>query len=321
MYSAYLLYVLQHGDKRMVSCMRYNGSLLPLCYYSSLIQIGACMKINNYRALQYLRLLIYGQYGSGKTTFCATAGLDPRTSPVFWINSGGNPQVIAAKRLHGAKIHVFDLEEISEFEDIYNWFANGQKLESRFAQKYGLKRKYPCIVFDGYTGIQKKSFQAVQGKENFIPGRMPPKPSWDQFGKVLGQMVTIGSMFYELPDMHIIATALEHTDHRQIDPNDKESTIQYKEPALQGQTLEQLPGWALNVGRMAVTASLPISTRMKVKGKPFTILQFERTETEDAKDQHGLGFYHGDPTISQMLDILGWERQSNGNTKEESTTP
>lgn len=264
-----------------------------------------------------LRLLIYGKPGSGKTTLAGTAGVDPRSSPVLWIDAGGNP--ISLSRLKQPAIDVIRLTAVNELETIYNWLAAGQQPKEFFAVDNRLKPPYKTIVFDGITHVQRLSFDAVTNSENLAPGKIPPKPLWSHYRSVLGQMIVIASRFYTLP-IHVIMTALNHPDQRYLVPNDDTTIFTYNEPLLAGQSVDELPGWALNVGRIALAASYPDTIVRPLKAEDNQpIIQFRPTRYVDAKDQHGLGDYIANPTIKKLLDIIEAKAQDADaipNTKE-----
>jgi len=249
-----------------------------------------------------LRVLIYGKPGAGKTTLAGTAGLDERSAPVLWLDCGGNPSVLA--KLKGARIDVLRITQVRELENVYNWLAEGQPAKHIFAQENALKPPYRTIVFDGITQVQRLSFDMVMGTEAQAPGTLAPKPAWTHYRAVLSQMIVIASRFYTLP-LHIIMTAFDHPDMRQLDPTDDKTAFTYHEPMLQGQSVDELPGWALSVGRLALAASYTDIIVKSVKAEAHQpIIQFKPTRYIDAKDQHGLGDYIANPTIKRFLDTI-----------------
>lgn len=252
--------------------------------------------------LSPLRLLIYGKPGARKTTLAATAGLDERTAPVLWLDAGGNP--ISISRLKGARIDVLRIGAVSDLAAVYNWFAANQPAKDVFALENRLTPPYKTLVFDGITHIQRLSFDAITNSENVAPGLIPPKPEWAHYRSVLSQMIVIASKFYTLP-INVIMTALEHPDQRFLIPGDQSTQFIYTEPMLSGQTVSELPGWALNVGHMMIAASYdPRIVRAIKADDNDVIVQFKPTRYVDAKDQHRLGDYIANPTITKFLDII-----------------
>lgn len=260
-----------------------------------------------------LRILIYGKPGAGKTTLAGTAGLDERSAPVLWLDAGGNP--ISLSKLKTPRIDVLRIAAVSDLANVYNWLVEGQPAKHIFAQENRLTPPYKTVVLDGITHTQRLSMDSIIGSEALAPGQTPPKPAWGHYRAVLAQMILIGSKFYTLP-LHMIMTALDHPDQRLLDPTDPNSAFIYNEPMLSGQSVAELPGWALSVGRIALAASYPDSIVRQVKAEARQpIIQFVPTRYVDAKDQHGLGDYIANPTIKKFLDTID-ERaaQADGNT-------
>jgi AAA domain-containing protein len=249
-----------------------------------------------------LRVLIYGKAGAGKTTLAGTAGLDPRSSPVLWLDCGGNP--ISLAKLRKPAITVMRITAVAELANVYNWLAAGQPAKDYFALENRLTPPYKTVVFDGITHVQRLSFDAILGTENIAPGLTPPVPAWPHYRSSLAQMIVIASKFYTLP-LHVIMTALDHPDQRQLDPTDPKTAFIYHEPMLQGQSVDELPGWALSVGRIALAASYIDRIVREVKAEAHQpIIQFVPTRYVDAKDQLGLGDYIANPTVKRFLDTI-----------------
>jgi hypothetical protein len=65
----------------------------------------------------------YGEGGTGKTTLLGQFASDPRTSPMFWIDAVGNPQVL---QLQGITLYGFALDHYRDVIEVVDFFNSGQ---------------------------------------------------------------------------------------------------------------------------------------------------------------------------------------------------
>lgn len=264
---------------------------------------------------QFLRLLIYGKAGSGKTTLTAGAALDPRLSPVLHIDAGGNPiSLIKA----GAQPKIVRMTKLADLNYIFDWLYKGQPADHEMVNTVGCVPGYKTVVLDGITRIQFMSFGVAMGQTNIPPGNMPTKPEWEHYNRVLLNMTNAFTQFYDLK-LHVIVTALEDADKQFYDPdkvklksNEVDDSEYYYQamPAIDGKSLGRVTGMAETVIRMAtkhkVEPSL-IKRLEKSNERPvkYCVAQLQETRSAYAKDQHGFGVpYIADPTLTQMMDLL-----------------
>lgn len=246
-----------------------------------------------------LKTLFYGQPGSTKTRTAATAALDPRLSPVLYLEQGGNP---LSMRSYTRWPDIVHMEKLSDYNPIYDWLLNGQKDSSPIVDILKLKPPYKTLVIDSITEVQRYSFRTVIGSSSAKPGDIPASAERQHFNKVLSQMVNFANLFYQLP-MHVILTSLESETK-----NEATGDIFYK-PLLWGQSSGEVPGYAYLVARMV--------HRARIEGKMYRVIGdaidqvtssvalFQPAGTYMAKDQYGcMGGFMPDPTIGKMLDLL-----------------
>lgn len=258
----------------------------------------------------YLKALWYGQPGSTKTRTAATACDDPRTAPVLWLDVMGNPQSI---RMNKNQPDMISLDSLGDLNEPFDFLINGQDPNHPLAKDFDLHPPYKTVVVDGITEIQRYSIRRVTGTTKIGPGDIPNKVERQHFGAILQQMLNFADLFYKL-DMNVIFTALEWAR------DDGGSTIYV--PNLMGQAVEQVPAYALLVGRMV--------TRNKVD--KVLIAQDDTLRADEtvsvmlvtpggryyAKDQYLMGVdYFVNPTVSDLLDAI----QKSGEVRQPNTNP
>jgi len=97
---------------------------------------------------EHLKMLIYGDPGTGKTRFVGTAAMDPRTAPVLYLNMGGNP---VSMRSYEKKPDMIEIESMADFNPIYKWLKAGQPAGDKLVTDMGLHPPYKTVVMDQLT--------------------------------------------------------------------------------------------------------------------------------------------------------------------------
>lgn len=251
-----------------------------------------------------LKALYYGVPGSGKTRLAYSAALDDRMHPVLGIDAFGNPESVRSyKRLPT----VIRISEIKDMNDPYNWLASGQPLDHPFAEEFGFKHPFKTIVLDTLTDIQRYAFNEVMNIPD-EPGHVPMKREWDHFNKVLGIMINMGKLFFELAEtqkIHVIMTAHEKKKEDRMTGQDMYNVL------LDGQSDNEVPGKAMMVGRMTHISRLGAREKKELRDakedvESSTVACFVKPSSSFvAKDQYGTGRdYFLDPTMTDILDAI-----------------
>ena len=246
-----------------------------------------------------LRLMIYGKPGSGKTTLCGTAGLDDRTMPVLHIDLGGNPEALA-KMPKLPNVTVLQPDRLEDLNDVYDWLTADQPLDKHLAKKYDLTQQYKTVIFDGFTDMQRQSFDMIMGKTDAPFFTSYPRREFKEYYFVLQQTVHMIAKLRELDTIHIIVTALEHSKTL----GDSTVSWTYASPMLDGEAKREVPGYALTVMRMRPVTAVDPSI-VKRLGARYTIGSVFEDRYQYGKDQAGVNFdYLADPTITKILDSI-----------------
>lgn len=234
---------------------------------------------------RYLNVMIHSPGGHGKTTFCATACDDPRTSPVLFLGFEGGCSI----RLAGKDPSTFTLREIrslAEFNQIYEYLKTGN-------------HPYKSVVIDSTTEVQKLGlFEFVYGTESvskaFKGDILNIKTAEIQhWGKSMNQMAMLVRFFRDLP-IHSFFTALSQN------LKDETSGKITRTVALPGKQADEIPGIPDIVAYLAV-APTPQDPMKRV-------MIFQPDGKLVAKDRSdALGTVMEYPTVTKVLDAV-WAR-------------
>lgn len=216
------------------------------------------MKVEKLEHNPLLRALVYGDSGSGKTYLMGTAMDCERTSPLLVLNARGQP---ISLRHFDPKPLVLTVEKMSDFNNIYAWFRDGQSREGNIAKtpeiKYCLQyldelgvEKFKTLGVDSITHVQRVSRDLIVGRDATSKiGDIPHTTDPRQWGQILGQLTRVADEFYKLP-VHVVLTALaRHNDIPTLG-------ITMYHPFLWGQSALEVPSHAEVVGRLLPIASM-----------------------------------------------------------------
>ena len=173
------------------------------------------MKVTHPGDKKWLKALIYGPAGHGKTTFVATAQLDSRTSPMLFIDFEGGEQ-----SLSGLDIDMVTIRTWPDYDEVYTELASG-------------RTEYKSIALDSISETHIFSLLDILEKEG--PNRKDPNALQQQdYGKSTILMRRLLRAFRDLP-MHVFFTCAAKEENEV-----RVGTV--KKPALAGQMSEELSG-------------------------------------------------------------------------------
>lgn len=253
---------------------------------------------------------IYGEPGSGKTTFVATAMDDPRTRPLLHINCGGQPKSMR-RRSVDERPTIIEMTELKDMMYVYDFFANGQKDTDPLRKKCseaGIKMypHYNSLSFDGFTQVQRIAVGEIVGFNSKKPGEALPRAEIQHWGDALNRMVYATNLFYMLP-VSVIVTSLD-----KLDKDELRGSIEYG-PWLWGQARNELPAYSLLTMRMVRQANVQTTIRKELTPDAYSVAYVDQFGTQKylAKDQYGMQDKDGkriafleNPTIPMIMDLI-----------------
>lgn len=249
----------------------------------------------------YLRMLWYGQPGSGKTRTTYSAALVDELWPVLVLESGGNPEsAFSYERLP----YIVEIEQLKDLNDPYDWIDKGCPSAHRFAKQFELTEPVRTIIIDGITDVQRLSFAQVTGNRKLGPGDIGARVERQHFGSVLNQMTRMAKYYFSLK-CHVLVTALEK--HQ----NNSAGALIRIAPLIWGQSENEVSGYALVNARLVHNTNVSGSVKQYLKktgqvvGSNDSVAFFEPEGLIQAKDQYGrLPSYMTAPTMRKVYDAV-----------------
>jgi len=206
----------------------------------------------------YLRLCVFGEPGSGKTWFGASAALDPLTAPVLFVDYRSqivalrsNPSYLEA--IEDERLVIVTPGNYGELSHIYTFLLAKQHPSfDQFFTKYGPPK---TLVVDSITELQRSEVMRVAGNkpDRFLSSVEVPSPR--DWGSILNQFTLLAHLFYNL-EMHVIFSGLEGVDFGKHDIGEAPPIVGYR-LALQGQSQRQFPAYALTLMRLDRVVNVP----------------------------------------------------------------
>lgn len=200
---------------------------------------------------QYLRLLIFGEPGTGKTWFGASAAFDKETAPVMYLeyraqiaSLRSNPEYV--KAIEDGQLVILTLDEYKDLNYAYSWLFRGPGTNETFDKLFPVFPK--TLIVDSLTELQRAEVMRIAGNPpgKFLVEVAPPQIQ--DWGTLLNQFSLMAHLFYQLP-MHVVIVGLEAEDYGPRVVGQTPEITGYR-LALQGQAQRQFPAYALTVMRL-----------------------------------------------------------------------
>ena len=136
-----------------------------------------------------LNMVVFGNPGAGKTTYCATAQDSDKGRDTLFIDVEGGTRSISDRE----DIAVLKPETFEELKEIYDWLSKGD-------------HKYRTIVLDSLTEIQRLSLKSVM-KVSATP-EQPSQPEYGKSNENIAVLMRNFKLFSQERGWNVIATAL-----------------------------------------------------------------------------------------------------------------
>ena len=167
----------------------------------------------------YIKMLVYGASGVGKTHLSATSHDCPLLRDVLYLDvEAGAATLISAGYTN---VDVVPIKNWSQLVRVYEFLhafcvlrdqgAPEEKMRQLFA-RVGLGDRqilpnYRTVIIDTLDEVQEYCMKNVQGQDpqNMSLSAQYMKPGWPEYGEVLERMKTVTRNFRNLP-MHVVAS-------------------------------------------------------------------------------------------------------------------
>lgn len=238
-------------------------------------------QIEDYR----LKMVVYGDPGTGKTTFAATAQHHKDTKDVLFLDiNKGLLSVAEESELIHETPDAIEIDKYSEVGEVYEFLAKGD-------------HDYNTVVIDTFTDLQELNLEAIVQEElDQASSRGKKRDGLDDrwredYGTSTSQLTRLARNFRDLP-MHVIFLAHKRTDQ----DDQKRETVS---PAITPKLQENVIGAVDLCGYFYVSQD-------EENGDTFTALwaPHDKWIAKDRTPGMKLGGTMPNPTVPKCLDKI-----------------
>jgi hypothetical protein len=269
--------------------------------------------------LPQLKIGLYGLAGTGKTTLLGGFAADPRTSPILWLNCGGNPDLLF---LNGTIQFALTLEEMSDILSPLSYLLGGQSKDHEFARTwkdYLPDEPFKTVVVDTFTDFQGLIVDRVTGIKSTDLARYSitsiEAPDPTKHGKTIAAQTLVAArqMLLALP-IHVLLGFQEiPATIFQGDGDGRISGAQQKDQInLWGKSRSTVPTWLNLMGRMSwdkvaetVTEVVGGKEVQKRVQRDAVVIRWQDAEAQVKNAiSPSLGKHMIMPTAEKILDVI-----------------
>ena len=216
---------------------------------------------------RYIKMLTYGDFGVGKTTFAGSAQDVAAMQNVINIDAEGGDKVLAQR----GDIDSVRINKFSQLSDIYEFLrahclfrdsGNTDMLKASEAYYRGVDVKkikepkiYTTVMIDSLTEVQRYCMYDLMGIdiEKTKIDYMPESPEWQDWGRNSERIRLLVRKFRDLP-MHVILVC-----SRQYDKDEKNRYLYT--PQMPGKLANEIQGFMDHVGYMVMETNADTKER------------------------------------------------------------
>lgn len=268
-------------------------------------------------AQSYLKILLYGKFGHGKTVLAAQAADIQRLRDVLFVNvEGGTHSIIGS----GAVQHHEDIDFVPSEGSItdYETFVAVHKMLlaycqarddkdttriSRMADKYGFdpKKRYRTVIIDTLSELNMVSLARAFGEDDDLLSLTDSDDTRRDYGRNRQAMLKAIRAFRNLP-MNVIMTCGADWDKNE---NDRDKRPKYY-PRITGQLSQDVQGFFDVVGFLYSPGKSGSEEDDESMKSPESRLYLQPGRFWDAKNRlagRGIKFID-DPTMPKLISLL-----------------
>lgn len=252
----------------------------------------------------WLKILLYGEYGVGKTYLAGTSSDVPHMKDVLYVDAEAGGLTLRNFRDRVDRIRITNYQQLARVQEYLRLHCrarddgNLEQLRSLQSKVMGESlyqpdrvRQYRTVILDSLSELQKFCMYLLTGIQiGQIPLDVPPgTPEWKEWGQSAEMVRLLVRTFRDLP-MHVIFVASE-----MIAEDDRKQ--HHRRPNLPGKLSGEVQGFLDVVGWYA---SVPGE-----EGKMSRRLYLQPGRTFQAKNRFGVQIpYLDNPTMPSLYSLI-----------------